>query len=163
MLPPEDSLTRHDRLMVEERPVRVATVGYEGATAEELVTTVAAAGATLLVDLRQTPLSRKAGLSKRKLADHLEREGVSYMHMPALGNPRDNREPYRVGCPEARERFLSILRSTTGRAALDELWSLAASQSVVLLCYERDASSCHRDMVTKELARQEPSLSVLHL
>jgi hypothetical protein len=34
-------------------------------------------------------------MSKRKLAAALGEAGIGYVHLPALGNPKDNREPFR--------------------------------------------------------------------
>ena len=67
----------------------LVTVGYEGRTATELVAVLAEAGVTVLADVRLTPLSRKPGLSKRKLADSLTAAGIEYLHLPALGNPAE--------------------------------------------------------------------------
>jgi hypothetical protein len=35
-------------------------------------------------------------MSKRKLAAALADAGIDYMHLPALGNPKDNRQPFRT-------------------------------------------------------------------
>lgn len=82
----------HDGVMWTPQEMVLVTVGYEGRTAGELVVTLAEAGVDVLVDVRLTPLSRKPGLSKRQLADALAAAGVEYVHLPALGNPKDNRE-----------------------------------------------------------------------
>ncbi|MDR1430587.1 MAG: DUF488 domain-containing protein, partial [Propionibacteriaceae bacterium] len=50
-----------------------------------------------LVDVRQTPISRKRGLSKTALGAALSEAGIDYIHLRELGNPRDNRDGYRQG------------------------------------------------------------------
>ena len=50
------------------RPSTIVSVGYEGRTAEELVTALVDAGVSTLVDVRENAISRKSGMSKRALA-----------------------------------------------------------------------------------------------
>ncbi len=139
------------------------TVGYEGRTAGELVAVLADADVDVLVDVRLTPLSRKPGLSKRQLANALAAAGVDYLHLPALGNPRDNREAFRQGDPRSRARFRASLRTPQARAALDELRSRIREERVALLCFEREPDCCHRQLVSDDLLRHDPGLGVWHL
>jgi uncharacterized protein (DUF488 family) len=89
---------------------RLLTIGYEGRTANELLSELAQAHVTALVDVRLTPLSRKPGLSKRRLANQLAQVNIWYLHMPALGNPRDNRDAFRQGVAQSRTRFRALLQ-----------------------------------------------------
>jgi uncharacterized protein (DUF488 family) len=139
------------------------TIGYEGRTAGELVAVLADAGVDVLVDVRLTPLSRKPGFSKRQLADALAAAGVEYLHLPALGNPRDNREAFRRGDPCSRARFRASLRTPRARAALGELRSRVREKRVALLCFEREPDCCHRQLVSDDLLRHDPGLGVWHL
>ena len=66
------------------------SVGYEGRSVDELVDALVEAGVSVLVDVRENAISRKRGLSKRLLAEKLEARGITYVHEPTLGNPRDN-------------------------------------------------------------------------
>jgi hypothetical protein len=99
-----------DVAMVTFQSTALYTVGYEGRTAGELVTLLSQAAVDVLVDVRLTPLSRKPGLSKRRLAAALAAAGVDYLHLPALGNPRDNRDAFRQRDPASRARFRALLR-----------------------------------------------------
>ena len=139
------------------------TVGYEGRTAEELVSAVADAGVDVLVDVRLTPLSRKRGLSKRQLSASLAEAGVMYVHFPALGNPPDNREGFRRGDPGSRERFMGVLGSPQAQSALAELRSRVRTERVALLCFEREPVCCHRQLVSDDLHDADPGLGVRHL
>lgn len=141
----------------------VATVGYEGRSLDELLKVMRGDGATLLVDVRLTPVSRKVGLSKRRLSEALERSGIAYRHMPELGNPKDNRDSLRAGCPAAAGRFRDLLHEEPGRDALRELGVLSEQQRVMLLCYERDATTCHRSLVAEELSKMVPELEIRHV
>jgi len=75
----------------------LVSVGYEGRTSEELLNTLVELGVTTLVDVRLTPLSRKPGLSKTRLSASSDAAGVRYIHLSALGNPKNNRDPFREG------------------------------------------------------------------
>ena len=141
----------------------LVTVGYEGRTAEELVSAVAEAGVDVLADVRLTPLSRKPGLSKRRLAAALAGAGIEYVHLPALGNPQDNREAFRQGDPASRARFQGLLGTPPAQSALAELGSRAQHERVALLCFERDADCCHRGLVAEYLLSHDPRLAVQHL
>jgi uncharacterized protein (DUF488 family) len=139
------------------------TVGYEGRTAEDLVSAVADAGVDVLADVRLTPLSRKPGLSKRKLAAALTEAGVEYVHFPALGNPRDNREGFRQGDPRSLERFKAVLSGPQAQSALAELRHRIQTERVALLCFEREPVCCHRQLVSDDLRDTDPELGVHHL
>lgn len=139
------------------------TVGYEGRTAAELVDVLTEADVDVVVDVRLTPLSRKPGLSKRRLSDALVAAGVAYLHLPALGNPRENRDGFRRGEPSSRDSFRRLLQTPQAQQALDELRSCVADHRVALLCFERDADCCHRQLVSDHLLSGHVNLEVLHL
>lgn len=139
----------------------LVSVGYEGRSVEELVASLLAEGVSTLVDVRLTPLSRKPGLSKKRLAQCLAQHGISYIHLPALGNPKDNREPFRAGQPESRERFTDLLNTEIGIEALTHVAELLDDQTVALLCFERSHEQCHRHLVAEQLSRSMHTLQVV--
>lgn len=139
------------------------TVGYEGRTVDEVVATLQAVDVTTLVDVRLNPLSRKPGLSKRRLAERLERAGIRYVHLPSLGNPKDNRESLRANEPAAVDRFRGLLRTEPGTVGLDTVAGLAGDGTVALLCVERDARHCHRELIAARLTELNPGLTVRHV
>ena len=73
---------------------RLVGWGYQGRTPEDLVAAMSDRGATRLVDVRLTPVSRVRGFSKSRLRDWLEAAEFVYKHRPELGNPKDNRPGY---------------------------------------------------------------------
>ncbi len=148
--------------MTDDRSTLV-TVGYEGRTAEQLVEALAGDRVDVLVDVRLTPLSRKPGLSKAKLATALERAGVRYLHMRALGNPRENRAGYRAGDSASQHRYAEVLQEEAAGAALEHLEELVTGARVALLCFERDSESCHRQAIADELRRRRPDLRLEHV
>jgi uncharacterized protein (DUF488 family) len=141
---------------------RVVTIGYEGRNLAELVAALQQAEIGIVVDVRLTPLSRKPGLSKKALAAGLGAANIRYIHLPALGNPKDNRDGYRLGDPASQERFSAVLRSHEAAAALEAVQRLAEEEGVALLCFERDPDRCHRSQVGAELTRRAPSVGLAH-
>jgi uncharacterized protein (DUF488 family) len=140
----------------------LCTVGYEGRTVEELITTLTGATVEVLVDVRLTPLSRKPGLSKNRIATRLHAAGIDYLHLPQLGNPRDNRDAFRRGDDAAVARYRDVLRTPEGQAALNQLLRLATHRHVAVMCFEREAAECHRSMVADALA-EVGTVRVVHL
>jgi uncharacterized protein (DUF488 family) len=141
----------------------VMTIGYQDRTVEQLIQDVVAAGIKVLVDVRLTPLSRKTGLSKNGLAARLRDAGIDYVHLPELGNPRENRGSFRRGDEGAVARYQDVLRTPESQSALDQLVRLATHQRVALMCFEHDAAECHRSVVADALVRARVISKVVHL
>lgn len=144
-------------------PATLVSLGYEGRTAGELIAQLVESDVSVLVDVRLTPLSRKPGLSKKRLAQALEEQGIRYVHLPQLGNPKDNRDSFRAGQQDSRLRFRQLLGTEDGQQALNHVAELLDDGVVALLCFERDHATCHRDIVTEELVKDRPGLSLVHL
>jgi uncharacterized protein (DUF488 family) len=141
----------------------VMTIGYQDRTVDQLIAALVTADVKVIVDVRLTPLSRKPGLSKNGLAARLRESGIEYLHLPQLGNPRDNRAAFRRGDPAAKVRYQAVLEAPQARAALDELLWLARQQRVALMCFERDVRECHRSMVVDAVAARAGAVGVVHL
>lgn len=137
-------------------------VGYEGQTIEELTAGLNSWGVSTLVDVRLNAVSRKRGFSKNGLRDHLGQVGIEYLHMPELGNPRENREGY--GEPDsemgslARKVFTERMSSPAAEARLDEIVGLANVGLVGILCYEKNERECHRHEVLDALRERLSAL-----
>jgi uncharacterized protein (DUF488 family) len=126
----------------------ILSVGYEGRTVEQLVASLVERGVTTVADVRLTPVSRKPGFSRIKLAGALMEAGISYRHLRALGNPKDNRTPFRGGrIAEGRAAFRRLLDKDPAPQELGELFSLAMHETVAVLCFERDDLRCHRKVI----------------
>lgn len=126
----------------------VIGIGYEGLSVEELTSRIAGWGVTTLVDVRLNAISRKHGFSKKALSAYLADHGVTYRHMPELGNPRENREGYgdsgtKAG-QDARALFAARLESPEANDRLTQIVALASNERVAILCFEKHESSCHR-------------------
>lgn len=125
----------------------VFTIGYEGLDIDAFMSLLAEHGIDTVVDVRELPLSRKPGFSKKALANVLNLSGREYVHMVDLGCPKPVRDRYREDGNWKRytDGFMKYLK--TQDDAIAELSSLAASSNCALLCYEADSNFCHRSMV----------------
>ncbi|WP_435737177.1 DUF488 domain-containing protein [Cellulosimicrobium sp. PMB13] len=136
---------------------------------DELVSDARLGAVVAVVDVRLNPISRKRGFSKTALSTALTAGGVEYVHLRALGNPKDNRagfaETTTSGGREARERFADEVLSTEGaREALETIEELQGRGSVMLLCFESEERCCHRSLVLEALrARADREQSELVL
>lgn len=141
----------------------VLTIGYEGASIEDLVATLKLSDVQVLVDIRDVPVSRKRGFSKRALAETLEGAGLEYLHLRALGDPKPGREAARRGDMKTFERiFRDHLRGAEAQGALVQALDITTRARACLLCFERDHSRCHRIIVAEEMASRE-AIQVRHI
>lgn len=143
-------------------PKHLYTVGYEGQTIEPFLKRLAEIGLRTVVDVRELPLSRKRGFSKRSLAVALACYEIAYVHMPALGCPKSVRNRYKADGDWQRytRDFASYLG--TQDASVNELAKLARATAVCLLCFEADFTRCHRSMVARA-AVEAGAPSVVHV
>ena len=140
----------------------IVSIGYEGRTLDDFISTLTARGVEVLVDVRLTAISRKPGFSKTALMNAAVAAGIEYVHEPLLGNPIDNRDDYRAGYKRARTRYGKRLAGESS-TAVDRLVTLATKQRVAVLCVERDHTICHRDELIHVALEREPKLHVTHL
>ena len=134
------------------------SVGYQERDIDEFVQLLVDNDVELLVDVRLNAISRKRGFSKTALSNTLATAGIGYRHERELGNPKDNREPFRQGLASARKRYLALL-SNGASAVYAEVVSLAQTRRVALLCYERDHAECHRSCIIDSAL----DLSLIHI
>ncbi len=142
----------------------VIGIGYEGENVDSLVAKLLAWKIAVLVDVRLNAISRKRGFSKRSLSEALDAVGITYVHLPNLGNPKDNREGYGERHTDvgnvARATFREILTKDSAVSALDEIVRLARVQRVAVFCFEASEHHCHREQVLEAArARLEPAFA----
>jgi uncharacterized protein (DUF488 family) len=139
------------------------TIGYEKALLKDVISTLAAAGISTLLDVRDRPISRRPGFSKRQLAAAIEEAGMSYLHLHALGTPPEGRLANRR---REWDRFWAIVEERLGRPeaelALQQAARIAGAATCCLLCYESDWQICHRRRVAEILCRRH-GFAVRHL
>lgn len=129
----------------------IFTIGYEGRSLEEFIDRLVAHGVALLADVRELPLSRKAGFSKNGLAAALGERGIGYIHMRDLGTPRAMRHQLREDGDY--ESFFAAYAGHLGehKDAVGDLTDVAGQKSVCLMCFEDDYRQCHRSVLAEKL------------
>ena len=139
------------------------TIGYEKARLADLVATLVAAGVTTLIDVRDRPISRRPGFSKRQLSAAIEEGGMRYVGLTALGTPPEGRLAGRRG---DWDRFWHIveerLSSAEAELALAQAAEIAAAAPSCLLCYEADWRGCHRRRIG-DILTERHGFAVRHL
>jgi uncharacterized protein (DUF488 family) len=129
-------------------PMRIFTIGYEGATQPALVAALQEAGVRLLADIRAVPLSRRPGFSKNILANGLREAEIDYVGLKALGTPPEGRDAARRGDHETLARvYAGQLELPEAMAQGAMLRDLAQERPTALLCFERDPHGCHRSLL----------------
>lgn len=142
---------------------KLATIGYETDTQSGVINRLKAAGVELVVDVRAVASSRKAGFSKTLLGNTLEAEGIGYLHLRPLGTPKPGRDAARAGrTDEMRAIFNAHLEEPEAQLALAQATDLAKDKRIALLCYEDEASCCHRRILADRI-RQTLKCEVVDL
>ena len=140
------------------------TIGYEHATTGAMLDELRRAKVEVVIDVRAVSSSRRPGFSKRQLAAGLDERGIGYLHLRALGTPKEGRLAARSGRRDELFRiFEKHLKTPQAREELDELTTLTKSgRRLCLLCYERDPEGCHRRRVA-ELVHERTGAKIEHL
>ncbi|MBB6307515.1 DUF488 family protein [Xanthobacter tagetidis] len=131
------------------------TIGYEGTTPSAFAAALENAGVDLLVDVRAVAASRRPGFSKGALSASVNSQGIGYVHLRALGTPKEGREAARSGDAAGLTRIYGAhLQTDPAKAALQELKDLASGRRICLLCFERHVEGCHRLLIADWLCEQ---------
>ncbi len=113
--------------------------------------------------MRDRPISRRPGFSKRQLAAALEEAGIRYVGLRALGTPPEGRE---AGRRREWDRFWRVVEERLASAEAELAFAEAAETAIAgpscLLCYEADWQHCHRRRVAEILAARH-GFAVKHL
>jgi uncharacterized protein (DUF488 family) len=138
-----------------EQSCWVGSVGYEKHREVALFAShLRAAGVERLVDVRELPISRRKGFAKTALGEALGEEGIEYVHMRDLGNPKQYRDLYKSGkVEEGRELYTAYLQEEQ-REALELLASILPEKKTALMCVEHDTSVCHRTVILESLVSE---------
>lgn len=143
---------------------KLFTIGYEQTPPKAVLDELEQSGVKLVVDVRAVTSSRRPGFSKRQLAAGLDERGIAYVHLAALGTPKEGRLAARSGQYDVLEKvFSKHLKTPEAREQMDELSALVKKAGpVCLLCYERDHTHCHRQMIA-EIIEERDGVTVKNL
>ena len=124
----------------------------KGTDIDRFVATLRAVGVTTLIDVRAVAVSRKKGFSKNGLRDRLKAEGIAYVHLVELGDPKPGREAARSGrYADFRRIYEAHLETGDAIDALNMLDNTVPENTVCLMCFERDPATCHRRLIADRL------------
>jgi uncharacterized protein (DUF488 family) len=139
------------------RARKLFTIGYEQTPPKAVLDELEQAGVKLLVDVRAVTSSRRPGFSKNQLAAGLDERGIAYVHLAALGTPKEGRLAARSGQYDLLRRiYTKHLKTSQAKEQLDELSSLVKKAGpVCLMCYERDHTHCHRQMIAEIIEERD--------
>lgn len=138
------------------------TIGYEGSSIQAFLEVAVAAGIDKIVDVRELPLSRKAGFSKTALKGNLASVKIDYIHVGALGCPKAVRNRYRVdgNWTIYEGDFRKYLASQ--QETISEVAELSLLDTCALLCFEADYRKCHRSLVASAI-QENNGIKITHL
>ena len=111
------------KLMDMDHAPTVWTIGYERASLDDVVGALRAAGIRTLLDVRELPLSRRAGFSKSPLRAALQEAGIDYDSAEAEFVPNLKVE---VDLETARK----VLRLVDALDELDDVQSIYANYDI---------------------------------
>jgi uncharacterized protein (DUF488 family) len=136
---------------------KLFTIGYEQTPPKAVLEELEHAGVKVLVDVRAVTSSRRPGFSKKQLAAALDERGIAYLHLPALGTPKEGRLAARSGKYDLLHKiYEKQLRSPQAKEEMDELSALVhRAGPVCLLCYERDHRHCHRQWIAEIISERD--------
>lgn len=141
----------------------LTTIGYEGARLDHFIGTLLRAQVSVVVDIRDRAQSRRKGFSKSALSQALSAHGIGYVHFRELGDPKPGREAARAGkWADFKKIYAEVLQSDAASNAIQNIVEMSESETLCLLCYERDHKTCHRKMVSDKI-EQENLIPVVHL
>jgi len=125
------------------------TIGYSGKSILTFIDTLKKVGIASLVDIRFVPVSRfKPEFSKNNLKNSLESNGITYIHRPDWGVPRDIRS-FSIGKNDREDIWTwydeNILPNIVS-GNLDSFFN-SMEHPIALMCVEYDPTECHRHRV----------------
>jgi uncharacterized protein (DUF488 family) len=116
----------------------------------------------IVVDIRETPISRKKGFSKRVLQEELILKKMSYLHVKALGTPKYLREELKESKNYFRffRQYNHLLSEKT--EYVDQIIKRIGDETVALVCFEKDPRKCHRSAVAQNIKKRSPLPIEIH-
>ena len=140
---------------------RVYSIGHSNQPVEDFIAVLQRAGIKSVVDVRSQPVSRfSPQFNRKRLADSLQRGGVSYLFLgEALGGRPSGREFYDA---DSYVLYGRLAETPEFRAGLDRLVTLAAAEPVAVMCAEEDPAACHRRLLVGR-ALADLGVSMFHL
>lgn len=132
----------------------VLTVGHSTRSLEDFLGLLQAQGVTRLVDVRTIPRSRhNPQFNREAFSASLQRAGIDYVHLPALGGLRRARRdsPNTAWRNASFRGFADYMQTAEFAAGLEQLVELAGRDRVAVMCAEAVPWRCHRSLIADAL------------
>lgn len=143
----------------------VFTVGHSTRPIEKFLALLAEHHIARLVDVRTVPRSRhNPQFNRDLLPPALERAGISYTHLQALGGLRHARKdsPNTAWENASFRGYADYMMTPEFDRALEELIALAGRERIAIMCAEAVPWRCHRSLIADALtARGVPVTHIL--
>ena len=137
------------------RPAIIYTVGHSTRPVDAFIALLSAHGVTALADVRTVPRSRhNPQFNGEALATSLALAGIGYRAFPGLGGfRRASPQSPNAGWRNASFRgYADYMQTPAFRENLDQLTTLAADQTVAVMCAEAVPWRCHRSLIADALS-----------
>ena len=138
------------------------TFGYEAISVDAFIARLKKVGVTVVVDVRELPLSRKKGFSKTAFSQALADAGIAYEHLPVFGCPRPIRNRYKADGDWKRYEKAFNAYIATQNVSVSALAKFSKTTHACLVCFEADFNFCHRSLVARAAA-SAGGAPVMHL
>src|SRR5579875_3176995 len=149
---------------ISTRTPGMLTVGHSNRSLEEFLYLLQAHQATLIVDVRKMPRSRRnPQFNGDTLPQALHAAGIGYLYMPGLGGLR-RRQPNspNTGWKNASfQGYADYMQTPEFGKELQGLLEHAGGQRAVLMCAEAVPWRCHRSLIADALVVR--GISVEHI
>lgn len=142
------------------------SIGYEGKTVEHFTNQLIMEDIKVLCDIRKNALSMKYGFSKKQLKNVIEKAGIKYIHIPALGIESAKRR--QLNTKDDYENLFRSYEIETLPEKDDEISDLynmfIENKRIALMCFEADHNFCHRSRTVEALKNKfEKDYLIKHL
>lgn len=128
----------------------VHTIGHSTRSVDEFIRILKSFGIQLLADIRTVPRSRRnPQYDQQALRELLIANRTAYIHLPDLGGlRRPKKDSINTAWENASFRgYADYMQTDEFAAAIDNLISLAAQNTTVIMCAEAVPWRCHRSLV----------------
>jgi uncharacterized protein (DUF488 family) len=133
----------------------IYTIGYQQTSVSELLSFISQNGIKRIIDVRQNPVSRKPGFSKKKISLLADKAGLEYVHVRDVGIESKDRKNLRTEADYKHllDRYEKQI-SRKKQKQVETVAKLVMEKPSVLICYEADPEFCHRARLASVIARR---------
>jgi uncharacterized protein (DUF488 family) len=142
----------------------IFTCGHSTRPLQDFLALLAEQHIERLLDVRTVPRSRhNPQFNRDLLTPALERAGIAYTHLQALGGLRHARKdsPNTVWKNASLRGYADYMLTSDFDRALEELIALADRERIAILCAEAVPWRCHRSLIADALTAR--GLPVTHI